>query len=98
MRTIDSEKRKEHPDKENLVIEPVIISVYNPNQLCAIIVDDIFNKIIELLNKDLTINGFKRNILIESALRHKEPIKNYILEMDKGDAQDIINKIKNAIK
>jgi len=68
------------------------------NIVCYEIIDIIFDKVIEIMNKDKSIGGFSRNMVVKSAKNMKGPIKKYVLKMDSSDASDIIKKIDNMIK
>jgi hypothetical protein len=91
-------KDLEVPEVEKAEEQKVRISIKNPNQSCALMVETIFDKIIELMIKDDTITGLKKTIIVRTAEGSKEPIKKYVLALSEADAQDIIDRVKEALE
>ncbi len=73
------------------------LNVDNPNEKCGIMIDIIFNKIIDVMNKDKKTSGFEKALVVSTTKRVAPGIKKYVLELPKEDAQDIIDKIKSVI-
>ncbi len=67
------------------------------NSSCAMIIDIIFDKVSEILNNDKKISGFSRSFITRLIKKGKIPIQDYVENMDKKEAEDIIIKIKTAI-
>ena len=70
------------------------IKMRTPNESCAEMVEVIFSKIIDILDKDKSIGGLQKAVILKTAESSKEPIKKYILKLDEAEAQDIINRVK----
>lgn len=63
------------------------------NIKCNQIIDIIYDKIIELMSKDKKVNPIKKKAVVKGAMYIREPIQEYIFEMPKDDARDVIMKI-----
>lgn len=70
------------------------------NIRCCNMVDIIFDKIIDLMEKDKSIPDIERYIIVKYAKKLKDPVKKFILlEMSKKDAGDIVKmSIKELIE
>jgi hypothetical protein len=94
----DSTENSNAKGSEDNQQQNITMSIRSPNQSCTIIVEVIINKVIELMEKDRTMAGLQKTMIIRTAERSKEPIKRYLLELNEEDAQDIIKKIKDILE
>jgi hypothetical protein len=69
----------------------------NPNQACSMIVDIIFDKTIYLMEKDNKTSKFYKSIVVSTVNKGREPIKNYLMSLDRDEAVDIIRKMKYVL-
>lgn len=68
------------------------------NIVCYEVTSVIFNKVVELMKKDNTLNAFKKGLIVSTVTKNKDSIQDYVLKMDSDDARDLINDINNLIK
>lgn len=69
------------------------------NEKLANLVDIIFNKILDLMGKDMSKNSIEKMIIIKGAQNLKPSTKKYImLNMSMDDARDIVERAKREIE
>lgn len=68
------------------------------NIVCYEITSVIFNKVIELMKKDNTLNAFKKGLITSTVTKNKDSIQDYVLKMDSDDAKDLIDNVNDLIK
>lgn len=73
-------------------------SVADYNSQCTQIIDVIYDKVLEIMNKDNKVGRAKKEFITRSAKIGKQPIKEYIYLMPRDDAKDVIRKIELIIK
>lgn len=71
--------------------------ILSSNVVCANITDIIFEKTMELVNKDNTMNVFTKSLIISTVKKIKEPTKEYLLKMSRNEANDILDKIRKEL-
>jgi S-adenosylmethionine synthetase len=68
------------------------------NSQCSQIIDVIYDKVLEMMNKDKKVGVAKRTFIVNSAKIGKAPIQKYISLMPNNDARDVIKRIELIIK
>jgi hypothetical protein len=76
----------------------VSITPQDANHSCAQIVDVVFDKLVELMDRDGRLDPLRREFVVTAAQKVRGPVKEYVLAMSAEDAKDIVERVRGIVE